>query len=202
MGETFCPRSHVWKLHGYLLSNKINTISEKEFYLTFFRDTPYAIQMSDRKSGGLAIIQCMWTCGLFDDAISISDLGMPAIVRFAVHFIPPGCWWIQDLTIENYNFLAVLYGCESCFLTLRRTSENRVLREIFRPTRQDEKEDWIKLRNEKFYDFKSLSSMTRSRRIKWEGRVALGERNEMLNAYGREKWVKNTAWKTRAYIGR
>jgi hypothetical protein len=29
--------------------------------------------------------------------------------------------------------------------------------------------------------------MTKSRRIKWEGRVALGERKEILKAYGREK---------------
>jgi hypothetical protein len=202
MGETGSPRSSVWKLHAYLLSNKINKISEKGFYLKFFGDTPYAIQMSDRKSGALAIIQCMWICGLFNDAISISDLGMPAIIRFTVHFIPLCCWWIQDLTIENYNFPTVLYGCESCSLSLRRTFENRVLREIFRPTRQEEEENWIKLHNEKFHDFKSLSSMTKSRRIKWEGRVALGERKEILKAYGREKWVKNTAWKTQAYIGR
>ena len=52
----------------------MNNISEKDFYLTFFNDTPYAIQMSVRKNGGLAIIQCMWTYGLFNDAISISDL--------------------------------------------------------------------------------------------------------------------------------
>jgi hypothetical protein len=77
-----------------------------------------------------------------------------------------------------------------------------MLREIFGPTRQEEAEDWIELRNEKFHDFKSLSSMTSSRRIKWEGRVALGGRKEMLKAYGRDNWVKDTAWKTQAYIGR
>jgi hypothetical protein len=47
----------------------------------------------------------------------------------------------KDLTIENYYFPAVLYGCESCSLTLRRTFENRMLREIFGPTRQEEAED-------------------------------------------------------------
>ena len=61
-----------------------------------------------------------------------------------------------------------------------------MLRKIFGPTRQEEAEGLIKLHNEKSQDFKSLSSMARWRRIKWEGRVALGGRKEMFKTYGRE----------------
>ena len=61
-----------------------------------------------------------------------------------------------------------------------------MLRKIFGPTRPKEAEGRIKLHNEKFHDFKSLSSMTRSRRIKCDGRVALGGRKKLLKAYGGE----------------
>jgi len=49
----------------------MNNISAKDFYLKFFDDTPYAIRMSARKNGGLAIIQCTWAYGLFNDTIRL-----------------------------------------------------------------------------------------------------------------------------------
>lgn len=51
----------------------------------FFEDTPYVIQMSGRKNGGLAILQYMWT---YDDAVNISDFGIPATIQFTVLLIP------------------------------------------------------------------------------------------------------------------
>ena len=45
-----------WKLHAYLPNSKMNNISKKYFYLTFYDDTPFPIQMSGRKNRGLAII--------------------------------------------------------------------------------------------------------------------------------------------------
>jgi hypothetical protein len=47
----------------------------------------------------------------------------------------------------------VLYGCETWSLTLRekdrlRVSENRVLRRIFRPKRDEVTAEWRKLHNE------------------------------------------------------
>jgi hypothetical protein len=67
----------------------MNNISEKGFYLTFFDDTPYVIQMSGRKNGGLAIVKCMWT---YDDAVNISDFGMPSTIQFTVPLIPLCCF--------------------------------------------------------------------------------------------------------------
>jgi hypothetical protein len=50
----------------------------------------------------------------------------------------------------------VLYGCDTLSLTLReehrlRVFENRVLRRIFRPTRDEVTGEWRKLHNEKLH---------------------------------------------------
>jgi hypothetical protein len=54
----------------------------------------------------------------------------------------------------------VLYGCETWSLTLReeprlRVFENRVLRGIFGPKRDEVTGDWRKLHNEEFHNFYS-----------------------------------------------
>jgi hypothetical protein len=51
----------------------------------------------------------------------------------------------------------VLYGCETWFLTLReerrlRELENRVLRRIFGPKRDEMSGQWTKLHNEERHD--------------------------------------------------
>jgi len=51
----------------------------------------------------------------------------------------------------------VLYGCETWSLTLReerrlRVFENRVLRRVFGPERDEVTEEWVKLNNEKLND--------------------------------------------------
>jgi len=61
---------------------------------------------------------------------------------------------IDDTKIYRIIIVAVvLYGCETWSLTLReerrlRVSENRVLRGIFGPKRDDVTGEWRKLRNE------------------------------------------------------
>jgi hypothetical protein len=63
------------------------------------------------------------------------------------------------ITIHDLKFLpVVLYGCEKWFLTLReehrlKVFENRVLRNIYGPKRDEVTEDWRKLHNDKFQDF-------------------------------------------------
>jgi hypothetical protein len=52
-----------------------------------------------------------------------------------------------------YSEHTVLYGCETCSLTLRvehrlRVFENRVLRRIFGPKRDEMSAEWRKLYNE------------------------------------------------------
>jgi hypothetical protein len=63
----------------------------------------------------------------------------------------------KNLKIKIYRTVIVpviLYGCETWSLTLReerrlRVFENRVLRGIFRPKRDEVTGQWIKLHNEK-----------------------------------------------------
>jgi len=81
--------------------------------------------------------------------------------------------------------LVVLYGCETWSLTLReerklRVSENRVLRRIFGPKRDEVTGEWRKLRNEKLYGLyfsPNTFRVIKSRRVRWAGHVAhMGER--------------------------
>jgi hypothetical protein len=90
---------------------------------------------------------------------------------------------IQNLNIKIYRtiiLLVVLYGCETWSLTLRderrlRVFENRVLRKVFGPKRDEVTGEWRKLHNEELSDLYSLSNIVRvvkSRRMSWSGHVA------------------------------
>jgi hypothetical protein len=78
----------------------------------------------------------------------------------------------------------VLYGCETWSLTLRekhrlRVFENRVLRRIFGPTRDEVTGEWRKLHNGELHNLYSLPDIIRQmkcRRMMWAGHVArMGE---------------------------
>jgi hypothetical protein len=81
----------------------------------------------------------------------------------------------------------VLYECETWPLTLREEHrlivfENKVLRKIFRPKRDEVTGGWRKLHNEELHDLYSSPSIIRiikSRRMRWAGHVAQmgGKRN-------------------------
>jgi hypothetical protein len=80
--------------------------------------------------------------------------------------------------------LPVLYGCEACSLTFReerrlRVFENRVLRSVFGPRRDEVTVEWRKLHNEELNDLYSLPNIERvakSRIMRWAGHVArMGE---------------------------
>jgi hypothetical protein len=72
--------------------------------------------------------------------------------------------------------LVVLYGCETWSLTLREELfENRVLRRIFGPKRDEMTGEWRKLHNEELRDLYSSPSIIRiikSLRMRWAGHVA------------------------------
>ena len=83
----------------------------------------------------------------------------------------------------------VLYGCETWSLKLReegrlRVFENRVLRRIFGPKRDEVTGEWRKLHNEELNDLYSSPNIVRvikSRRMRWAGHVArMGERRGVL----------------------
>jgi hypothetical protein len=82
----------------------------------------------------------------------------------------------------------VVYGYETWSLALReqhrlRVFENRMLRRIFGPTRNDMMEEWRKLHDElrDLYSSPSIIKIMKSRKIRWAGHVErMGEKR---NAY-------------------
>jgi hypothetical protein len=122
----------------------------------------------------------------------------------------------NKLKIRIYKTIilpVVLYGCKTWSLTLieehrLRVFENRVLRRIFRPKRDEVTGEWRKLHNEELRDLYSSPSIIRIiklRRMRWAAHVArMGEKR---NAYWllvgnpegkkplgspRRRWVDNT----------
>jgi hypothetical protein len=88
----------------------------------------------------------------------------------------------KSLKIKIYRTVilpVVLYGCETWSLTLReehrlRVFENRVLRKIFGPKREEDG-SWGKLHNDELYSLYSSPNIVRvikSRRMRWAGHVA------------------------------
>ena len=74
----------------------------------------------------------------------------------------------------------VLYGCETCSLTLReerklRVFENMVLRRIFGPRRDEVTGEWRRLHTEELNDLycsPNIVWVIKSRRMRWAGHVA------------------------------
>ena len=93
----------------------------------------------------------------------------------------------KELKIKIYTTIilpVVLYGCETWSLVLReerrlRVSENRVLRRVFVPNRDEVTGEWRKLYNEQLSDLYYLPNIVRVvkwRRMRWAGHVAsMGE---------------------------
>ena len=93
----------------------------------------------------------------------------------------------RNLKIKIYRTVilpVVLYGCETWSLTLReerklKVFENRVLRRIFGPRRDEVTGEWRRLHNVELNNFEPSSNIVRvikSRRMRWSGHVArMGE---------------------------
>jgi hypothetical protein len=92
----------------------------------------------------------------------------------------------KNLKIKIYRTVilpVVLYGCKTWFLTLReehrlRVFENRVLRRIFGPKREEDA-SWKKMLSDELHSLYSSSNIVRvikSRRMRWARHVArMGE---------------------------
>jgi hypothetical protein len=86
----------------------------------------------------------------------------------------------------------VLYGCETWSLKLReehrlRVFENRVLRRILGPKRDEVTGGWRKLHNEELHGLYSSPSSVRAikaRKMRWEGhKVRMGEVRDAYNIF-------------------
>jgi hypothetical protein len=89
----------------------------------------------------------------------------------------------RSVKIKIYRTIilpVVLYGCESWSLTLReecrlRVFENKVLRRIFGPKRDEVTGEWGRLHNKELYALHSSPNIIRvmkSRRLRWAGKGA------------------------------
>ena len=118
---------------------------------------------------------------------------------------------ISDL-INLIILPVVLHGCETWSLTLReerklRVFENRVLRRLFGPRRDEVTREWRRLHNEELNDLYSSPNIVRaikSRRMRWAGHVArMGEERGVYRVFvgkperrrplgrPRRRWVDN-----------
>ena len=101
----------------------------------------------------------------------------------------------KNLKIKIYRTITlpvVLYGCENWSLTLReerklRLFENRVLRRIFGPRRDEVTGEWRKWHNEELNGLSSspnIVRMIKSRRMRWAGHVArMGEERGCIGSW-------------------
>jgi hypothetical protein len=100
----------------------------------------------------------------------------------------------KNLKIRIYRTTilpVVLYGCETLSLTMMeerrmRVFENRVLRRIFGPNRDEVMGEWIKLHNEELNSLDSLPNIVRvikSRRLRWAGHVARMGKGEVCTGF-------------------
>jgi hypothetical protein len=89
----------------------------------------------------------------------------------------------KNVRIKIYRTIilpVVLYGCETWSLTLKeecrlRVFENRVLRRIFGPKRDEVTGEWRRLRNKELYALYCSPNIIRiiiSRGLRWAGHVA------------------------------
>jgi hypothetical protein len=118
----------------------------------------------------------------------MSRLKLGNTCYYSVQNLLSSCLLSKTLKVKIYRTIilaVVLFGCETWSLTLReerrlRVFENRVLRRLFGPKRDEVTGEWRKLYKEELRDIYSLPNIVwvvKSRRMRWAGRVArMGER--------------------------
>jgi hypothetical protein len=100
----------------------------------------------------------------------------------------------KNLKIRIYRTIILpvdLYGCETWSLILKeehglRVSENRMLRRIYGPRRDEVTGEWRKLHNGELNGLYSLPNIVRvikSRRLRWAGHVARMGKGEVCTGF-------------------
>jgi hypothetical protein len=118
----------------------------------------------------------------------------------------------RNLKVEIYKTIilpVVLYGCETWSLTLReehrlRVFENRVLRGMFGPKRDEVTGEWRKLHNGELHNLYSSPDIIRQIKLKENevGRTCSthGRGEKLVQGFGGKARRKETAWKTKAWM--
>jgi hypothetical protein len=131
--------------------------------------------------------------------VEINGLNSGNACYHSVQNLLSSCLLSRNIKIRIYKTIilpVVLYGCETWSLTLweehrMRVFENRVLRRIFGPKRDEVTGGWRKLHNEELYNLYSSPSiirMIKSRRMRWAGHVArMGQRGMHIGGKARRK---------------
>ena len=111
---------------------------------------------------------------------------------------------IKIKTCRTINVFVVLYGCETWLLTLRkerrlRVFENKMLRRIFGPKRDEVTKEWRRLHNRELYALYSspiIIRVIKLRRLRWAEHVArMWER--CIQGFSGETWRKEATWKAK-----
>ena len=101
----------------------------------------------------------------------------------------------KNVEIKIYRTIilsVVVYGCKTWSLTLReecrlRVFENRVVRRIFGPKRDEETGEWRRLHNEELYTLYCLPNIRvmKSTKLRWVGHVAsMGREKIRIQDFG------------------
>jgi hypothetical protein len=133
--------------------------------------------------------------------------GAYIILYYIIYYVFPSV--VKNLKMRIYKTIilpVIFYGCETWSLTLReehrlRVFENKVLRRVFGPKRDEVSGGWRKLHNEELHDLYSSPSIIRiikARRMRWAGHVArMGEKRNAYRLLVGKPELKKTTRKTK-----
>ena len=138
----------------------------------------------DQNMSALVLVLCLFLLPLYRRFIFCTEWSHIQILASSV----PLC----DVTF-------LLPQCGTWSLALR---EDRKLRRIFGPKRDEATREWSKLHNEEINDLYSspnIIRVTKSRRMRWARRVTrIKEKERYINGFGEATWEKQTTWETQA----